>query len=92
MKILMLGWELPPHNSGGLGVACYYLSKALSQSGVTIDFIVPYDADHSDINFMNVISATSNAPAWEQGLGAYNASGAPVASLASMPASIVSQS
>ena len=29
MKILMLGWELPPHNSGGLGTACYQLCKAL---------------------------------------------------------------
>ena len=32
MRILMLGWELPPHNSGGLGVACYYMARALAWS------------------------------------------------------------
>lgn len=58
----MLGWELPPHNSGGLGVACYQMSKALAMKGVSIDFVVPYDADHSTINFMNVMPATSVAP------------------------------
>ncbi|MFO7807315.1 MAG: glycosyltransferase family 4 protein, partial [Candidatus Moraniibacteriota bacterium] len=31
-KILMIGWELPPFNSGGLGVACEGLAKALSKS------------------------------------------------------------
>lgn len=53
----MLGWELPPHNSGGLGVACYQLSKALSKKGVDIEFILPYTADHSDIEFMKVNAA-----------------------------------
>lgn len=42
MKILMLGWELPPHNSGGLGVACLQLSKALASSGADIEFILPF--------------------------------------------------
>ena len=41
MNILMLGWELPPHNSGGLGVACYHLSKALAAAGASIDFVLP---------------------------------------------------
>ena len=53
----MLGWELPPHNSGGLGVACYQLSKALSKKGVDIEFVLPYTADHSDIDFMRVNAA-----------------------------------
>ena len=52
----MLGWELPPHNSGGLGVACYQLCKALSKKDVDIDFILPYSAKH-DISFMNVRAA-----------------------------------
>ena len=56
MKILMLGWELPPHNSGGLGVACYQMAKALSGRGVDIDFMVPYPAHHhKDIDFMNIV-------------------------------------
>lgn len=40
-NVLMLGWELPPHNSGGLGVACYGLTKGLSQHGVPIAFALP---------------------------------------------------
>src|ERR1700722_5424707 len=54
MKILMLGWELPPHNSGGLGIACYHLCKALSKQDVDIEFLVPYHAEHADIDFMDV--------------------------------------
>lgn len=53
MKVLMLGWELPPHNSGGLGVACYKLCKALSSYGADIEFIIPYDGDY-DQSFMKV--------------------------------------
>ncbi|MBP5656619.1 glycosyltransferase family 4 protein [Candidatus Saccharibacteria bacterium] len=56
MKILMLGWELPPHNSGGLGVACLHLSKSLAKLGADIDFVVPYEAEHH-IDYMNVLSA-----------------------------------
>ncbi len=60
MKILMLGWELPPHNSGGLGVACYGLCKALARQGVDIEFVVPYHEKH-DIDFMKI------TPAHQQG-------------------------
>lgn len=56
MKILMLGWELPPHNSGGLGVACYQLCKALSKQDIDIEFVLPYAAQH-DVNFMQVTAA-----------------------------------
>lgn len=58
----MLGWELPPHNSGGLGVACYHLSKALAQQGATIDFVLPYTAKYEDIDFLNIHSATELPP------------------------------
>ncbi len=58
MKLLMLGWELPPHNSGGLGVACYHLAKALAGRGASIDFVVPYQAEHPDTEFMTVHAAT----------------------------------
>jgi len=56
MKVLMLGWELPPHNSGGLGVACYQLAEALAKNDVDLEFILPYQAEHS-INFMKVTAA-----------------------------------
>ena len=36
----MFGWEFPPHISGGLGTACYGLTKGLSaQGGVDIIFV-----------------------------------------------------
>lgn len=71
MKILMLGWELPPHNSGGLGVACLNMARALSRQGAEIDFVVPYEAEHPEINFMHVLSATHLDPIYRYGGGAY---------------------
>jgi glycogen(starch) synthase len=56
MKILMLGWELPPHHSGGMGVACYQMCEELSSNGVDIEFILPYTAEHG-IDFMKVSPA-----------------------------------
>jgi glycogen synthase len=72
MNILMLGWELPPHNSGGLGVACYHMSKALALQGATIDFVIPYTAGHPQIDFMRIHSATPLTPLERYGLGAYD--------------------
>lgn len=68
----MLGWELPPHNSGGLGVACYHLSKAIAMKGATIDFVVPYSAKHEEIDFMKVRNATNLSPLHKFGMGAYD--------------------
>lgn len=69
----MLGWELPPHNSGGLGVACYHLSKALAQAGATIDFVLPYKAHHPDTEYMTIHAATELNPIHKFGLtGAYD--------------------
>ncbi len=52
----MLGWELPPNNSGGLGVACYELCKSLAKKGADIEFVLPYTAEHN-IDFMRVTAA-----------------------------------
>ena len=41
MRIFMLGWEFPPFISGGLGTACYGLTRALDQLGMEIMFILP---------------------------------------------------
>lgn len=57
MRVLMLGWELPPHNSGGLGVACYQLCQALAaRDDIDLEFILPYEAEH-DIDFMKITAA-----------------------------------
>ncbi len=57
MKVLMLGWELPPHNSGGLGVACYQLCKALSRHNIEMEFILPYFSDEQP-DFMKLTAAS----------------------------------
>lgn len=41
MKVLMFGWEFPPHISGGLGTACYGLVKGLVHHKQDIIFVVP---------------------------------------------------
>lgn len=71
----MLGWELPPHNSGGLGVACYHMSKALAQQGATIDFVLPYTANHPGVDFMKVHNATSLHPEERVHMGSYDSAG-----------------
>jgi glycogen(starch) synthase len=59
MKILMLGWELPPYNSGGLGVACFQLAKALADQGADIHFVLPPAAKHDNPSFMTVHTVTT---------------------------------
>jgi glycogen synthase len=41
MNVLMLGWELPPYNSGGLGVACMGLAQSITDKGVNVTFVLP---------------------------------------------------
>jgi glycosyltransferase involved in cell wall biosynthesis len=56
MKVLMFGWEFPPHISGGLGTACYGLTRGLSHiPGMDIIFVVPKsfgDEDQSSVRLM----------------------------------------
>ncbi len=57
MRILMFGWEFPPHISGGLGTACYGLTKGLSKfQDVEVLFVVPKafgDEDQSSVHVLN---------------------------------------
>jgi len=41
----MFGWEFPPFHSGGLGVACLGLTRALSKRGDEIIFVMPRKLD-----------------------------------------------
>jgi len=54
IDVMMLGWELPPYNTGGLGVACYGLAKGLSHSGVNVAFGLPRQLPQN-IPFMKLI-------------------------------------
>jgi glycosyltransferase involved in cell wall biosynthesis len=40
-KVLMIGWEYPPHHSGGLGVACQGMAHALIDNDVHVCFLLP---------------------------------------------------
>ena len=42
MRVLMLGWEFPPNQSGGLGTACYGITRALLRKGTDVLFVMPY--------------------------------------------------
>lgn len=44
-RILMFGWEFPPFHSGGLGVACLGLTRALSEIGAEVIFVMPKKLD-----------------------------------------------
>lgn len=55
MEILMFGWEFPPHNSGGLGTACYGLTKSLNKKGISIKLVLPGKVK-SDVDFVKIIS------------------------------------
>jgi len=51
----MLGWEFPPHSTGGLGFACLGLAQALSYTeGAEISFVLPrkIDVSHPCIRFL----------------------------------------
>jgi glycosyltransferase involved in cell wall biosynthesis len=49
-KVLMYGWEFPPYISGGLGIACHDLTKALSEIGTKITFVLPTLQGKTDTN------------------------------------------
>src|SRR3954471_10260296 len=61
MRILMLGWEFPPFIAGGLGVACYGLTKALDRLGHEVIFILPKPVDRSHASHVRMLSPLISA-------------------------------
>lgn len=57
----MLGWEFPPHISGGLGTACFGLTHGLAQHGVEVLFVVPRAQGDEDARFATVVGANQVA-------------------------------
>lgn len=58
MKVLMFGWEFPPHISGGLGTACYGLTKGLAEfEDVNVIFVVPKAYGDEDQSSMTLLGA-----------------------------------
>jgi len=58
MKVLMFGWEFPPHITGGLGTACYGLTKGLAMHGVDLIFVVPKAYGDEDTSSVQIIGAS----------------------------------
>ena len=53
MRVLTFGWEYPPAKNGGLGVACYGLTRELLQKGVEVIFVLPKTQDtRGDARFL----------------------------------------
>ncbi len=61
MKVLMFGWEFPPHISGGLGTACYGLTKGLAKNDVEVLFVMPKASQDEDQTYTRIIDASSIA-------------------------------
>lgn len=65
MKVLMFGWEFPPHILGGLGTASYGLTKGLAAQGdMEITFCLPAPWGDEDRSFMNIIPMNCVPIAW----------------------------
>ena len=58
----MFGWEFPPYNSGGLGVACQGLAYALAQGGTDLTFVLPKKMSVGSDAFDIIFADTSSLP------------------------------
>jgi glycosyltransferase involved in cell wall biosynthesis len=58
MRVLMFGWEFPPHISGGLGTASYGLTKGMTTlDDLEVIFVVPKVWGDEDQNIIRLIGA-----------------------------------
>jgi len=67
MKVFMLGWEFPPFISGGLGTACYGLTKGLDHLGTEIIFVLPRGPEKLQLE----TSPTTSQAASQRRLGTF---------------------
>lgn len=63
----MFGWEFPPFNAGGLGVACFGLARALAKQGTKIIFVLPRKMD-CQANFCRFVFASNSQQAMQRKL------------------------
>ncbi len=59
----MLGWELPPYHSGGLGRACEGMTKGIVRCGTAISFVLPKNFHGARYDWMSVYDASEHASA-----------------------------
>lgn len=66
MKVLMFGWEFPPHILGGLGTASYGLTKGMSrQKDLEITFCIPKPWGDEDQSFLKIIGMNNTPVVWK---------------------------
>lgn len=56
LRVLMFGWEFPPFNSGGLGVACLGLTRSLANKDLDLVFVMPKQLP-GPVSFAKMVSA-----------------------------------
>lgn len=67
MRVLMFGWEFPPHISGGLGTASYGLTKGMSTlDDLEVIFVVPKVWGDEDQSKVRLIGANKIPVAFKQ--------------------------
>lgn len=54
----MFGWEFPPHIAGGLGTACYGMTRGLARNGVGVIFVMPHASGDEDQRFAHIVDAS----------------------------------
>ena len=59
IRVFMLGWEFPPFISGGLGTACYGLTRAMDQLGVKVTFVLPKMVESEYVTHVKLLSPRS---------------------------------
>ena len=57
-RVLMFGWEFPPHIAGGLGTACLGLTRGLAKQGVEVLFVMPKASGDEDQSAAKIINAS----------------------------------
>jgi len=67
IKVLMLGWEFPPHVTGGLGTHCWNLTKAMSKLAVKIFFVTPHPISCKIDRSLHIISLNISQKFKEKG-------------------------
>ena len=61
MRVLMFGWEFPPHIAGGLGTACEGIVKGLAHNGVETLFVMPNASGDEDQSATTILNASDVA-------------------------------
>ncbi|MDP2267808.1 MAG: glycosyltransferase family 4 protein [Deltaproteobacteria bacterium] len=69
MRVLMFGWEFPPSISGGLGTACFGITKGLTELGQEVIFVLPRIKDKiNDVRVRFLAAAEFPFSEWEEAI------------------------